>query len=169
MIWNYLWILRRIPVWTSFPIDWITLGEIFYPIGLMCPLNWMVWMMCSFSKHFHSLECDDTHNLYMRTFIHESICSWEHDSIYSWGHLFMMVFTHEIGHSWDSWECLFMKVFIHESIILRKCLDLWSTINAFAHIMRYFFLLVFVHEGICSLRYFSFLSKFQYNVFRSNF
>ena len=152
MTWNYLWIPCRILVWTSCPIDWITLGEMFYPIGLMCPLNWMVWMMCSFSKHFHSLECDDTHNLYMRTFIHESICSWEHDSIYSWGHLFMMVFTHEIGHSWDSWECLFMKVFIHESIIMRNA---WTYEVLLMHLLAlwgfcsswYLFTRVFINQG----------------------
>ena len=153
MTWNYLWILHRILVWMSCLIDWITLGDMFYPIGLICPLNWMVWMMCSFSKHFHSLECDDTHNLYMRTFIHESICSWEHDSIYSWGHLFMMVFTHEIGHSWDSWECLFMKVFIHESIYSWEHSFMMVFIYDMCHLWdpwECFFLRVFVHESNCS-------------------
>ena len=37
----------------------------------MCPLDWMVWMICSFSKHFHLVECDDIHNLYMGISIDE--------------------------------------------------------------------------------------------------
>ena len=112
----------------------------FYPIGSMCPLNWMVWMMCSFSKHLHSFECNDTHNLYMRTFIHESICSWEHDSVYSWGHLFMIVFImrlviQEIYESVYSWKYLFMRTSNYDGIYPWD----WS----FMRFMR-----VFIHESI---------------------
>ena len=69
----------------SCPIDCITLGEIFYLTGSMCPLDWMVWMI-----HFHSVECDDIHDLYMGIFIHEIMSGLFHLSLF-WYRSFSLV------------------------------------------------------------------------------